>query len=126
MVRVKRFNQDLPRSSTAKFEPLASLSTVNFDNCEPKTRGAGFRCLPADFVPLCEGTKPQNEAPIVALEGHRSYDVRPHLWVSLDGNFGSGGITALSGIRNLATKPAVESIIRHHSHYLLSQAVDLP
>ena len=126
MVRVKRLNQDLPRSSIAKFEPLARLSTVNFDNCEPKTRGAGFRRLPADVVPLCEGTKPQNEAPIVALEGHRSYDVRPHLWVALDGNFGSGGITALSGIRNLATKPAVESIIRDYSHYLLSQAVDLP
>jgi hypothetical protein len=49
-------------------------------------------------------TKPQSEAPIGALEGHLSYDVRPRFWVSLDANFWSGGITSLSGIRNLATK----------------------
>ncbi|MGB9436087.1 MAG: transporter [Candidatus Acidiferrum sp.] len=49
-------------------------------------------------------TKPQDEAPIGALEGHLSYDVKPRLWLSLDANFWSGGITSLSGIRNLATK----------------------
>ena len=49
-------------------------------------------------------TKPQNEAPIGALEGHLSYDVRSRLWVSLDANFWWGGITSLSGIQNLATK----------------------
>jgi hypothetical protein len=49
-------------------------------------------------------TKPQNEAPIGALEAHLSYDVKPRLWLSLDGNFWLGGITSLSGIRNLATK----------------------
>lgn len=49
-------------------------------------------------------TKTQNEAPIGALEGHLSYDVKPRFWVSLDANFWSGGITSLSGIRNLATK----------------------
>ncbi len=49
-------------------------------------------------------TKPQDESPIGALEGHLSYDVKQRLWVSLDANFWSGGITSLSGIRNLATK----------------------
>jgi hypothetical protein len=49
-------------------------------------------------------TKPQNESPIGALEGHLSYDVKQRLWVSLDANFWSGGITSLSGIQNLATK----------------------
>ena len=49
-------------------------------------------------------TKPQSEAPIGALEGHLSYDVRPRFWVSMDVNFWAGGITSLSGIRNLATK----------------------
>jgi hypothetical protein len=49
-------------------------------------------------------TKPQNESPIGALEGHLSYDVKQRLWMSLDVNFWSGGITSLSGIRNLATK----------------------
>jgi Putative MetA-pathway of phenol degradation len=47
-------------------------------------------------------TKPQNEAPVGSLEGHLSYDVRQRFWVSLDVNFWSGGITSLSGIRNLA------------------------
>src|SRR5271155_4329686 len=49
-------------------------------------------------------TTPQNESPVGALEGHLSYDVKPRFWVSLDANFWSGGITSLSGIRNLATK----------------------
>jgi hypothetical protein len=49
-------------------------------------------------------TKPQSEAPIGSLEGHLSYDVKPRLWLSLDGNFWWGGITSLSGIQNLATK----------------------
>jgi hypothetical protein len=49
-------------------------------------------------------TKPQSESPIGSLEGHLSYDVKPRLWLSLDGNFWWGGITSLSGIQNLATK----------------------
>ena len=49
-------------------------------------------------------TQPQSEAPILSLEGHLSYDVKPRLWLSLDGNFWEGGVTSLSGIRNLATK----------------------
>jgi len=49
-------------------------------------------------------TKPQSEAPVGSLEGHLSYDVKPRLWLSLDANFWWGGITSLSGIRNLATK----------------------
>jgi hypothetical protein len=49
-------------------------------------------------------TKPQDESPILSLEGHLSYDVKPRLWLSLDGNFWWGGITSLSGIQNLATK----------------------
>jgi hypothetical protein len=49
-------------------------------------------------------TKPQDQAPIGALEGHLSYDLKPRLWLSLDGNFWRGGITSLSGIQNLATR----------------------
>jgi hypothetical protein len=47
---------------------------------------------------------PQDEAPIGSFEGHLSYDLRPRLWVSLDGNFWGGGITSLSGIQNPQTK----------------------
>jgi hypothetical protein len=47
---------------------------------------------------------PQNETPVGSLEGHLSYDLKPRLWLSLDGNFWAGGITSLSGIQNLETK----------------------
>jgi hypothetical protein len=54
---------------------------------------------------------PQTQEPIGALEGHLSYDFKKGKWLkggrgwaSLDGNFWWGGITALNGIQNLATK----------------------
>jgi len=47
---------------------------------------------------------PQTQAPIGSFEGHLSYDIKPRLWVSLDGNFWAGGITSLSGIQNVQTK----------------------
>jgi outer membrane putative beta-barrel porin/alpha-amylase len=49
-------------------------------------------------------TAPQNEAPVGSLEGHASYDLKPRLWVSIDGNFWWGGIASLSGVQNLETK----------------------
>jgi hypothetical protein len=48
--------------------------------------------------------KPQTEAPVGAFEGHLSYDVKPRLWFSLDGNLWFGGVTSLSGIQNLKTR----------------------
>ncbi len=45
----------------------------------------------------------QTQDPIVAFEGHLSYDVRPRLWVSLDGNFWYGGRTSLNGVQNPLT-----------------------
>jgi hypothetical protein len=48
--------------------------------------------------------KPQSENPIGSFEGHLSYDVTQRLWFSLDGNFWFGGVTALSGVANPATR----------------------
>jgi hypothetical protein len=48
--------------------------------------------------------KPQTEQPIGSFEGHLSYDVKPRLWLSLDGNFWFGGVTALNGIANTDTR----------------------
>ena len=57
---------------------------------------------PSSFdVPV---SKSQSEAPVGSLESHLSYDVKPRLWLSLDGNFWWGGVTSLSGVQNLATK----------------------
>jgi hypothetical protein len=53
-----------------------------------------------EFVP---GTQSQTQDHIWALETHVSYDVRPRLWVSLDGNFWRGGKTSINGVENAAT-----------------------
>ena len=45
-------------------------------------------------------TNIQSQAPIAAFEGHLSYDVRPRLWASFDGNFWVGGRTTLNGVEN--------------------------
>ena len=49
------------------------------------------------------GTRQQAQAPIGAFEGHLSYDFKPRLWASIDGNFWFGGRTSLNGILNPAT-----------------------
>jgi hypothetical protein len=49
------------------------------------------------------GTQAQTQDPIWALETHLSYDFKPRLWVSLDGNFWYGGRTSLDGKENPAT-----------------------
>jgi hypothetical protein len=49
------------------------------------------------------GTQKQSESPVGAFEGHLSYDIKPRLWISLDGNFWYGGQTSLNGIANLQT-----------------------
>ena len=49
------------------------------------------------------GTQAQTQDPIGAVELHLSYDVRPRLWVSLDGNFWYGGKTSLNGVENPVT-----------------------
>ena len=50
--------------------------------------------------PYVPGTQAQTQDPIYAFETHLSYDVRPRLWVSLDGNFWYGGRTSLNGVEN--------------------------
>ena len=50
------------------------------------------------------GVTRQSQAPIGAFEGHLSYDVKPRLWASLDGNFWFGGKTSLNGIQNPVTE----------------------
>lgn len=43
-------------------------------------------------------TNIQTEKPILSFEGHLSYDVRPRMWVSLDGNYWRGGMTSTNGV----------------------------
>ena len=46
------------------------------------------------------GTRQQTQEPIGVAETHLSYDVKPRLWVSVDGNFWYGGKTSLNGVQN--------------------------
>jgi hypothetical protein len=50
------------------------------------------------------GTQSQTQNPIAAFEGHLSYDVKPRLWFSLDGNYWFGGKTSLNGVENPQTQ----------------------
>jgi len=49
------------------------------------------------------GTRSQSQSPIGAFEGHLSYDFKPRLWISLDGNFWFGGKTSVNGVQNPLT-----------------------
>ena len=50
------------------------------------------------------GNSVQSESPIFAFEGHLSYDVKPRLWASVDGNFWVGGTTTRDGKENAGTQ----------------------
>jgi hypothetical protein len=49
------------------------------------------------------GTRSQSEAPTGSFEGHLSYNIKPRLWISLDGNYWFGGPIAINGIENINT-----------------------
>jgi hypothetical protein len=46
------------------------------------------------------GTSTQTRSPIGSFEGHLSYDFKPRLWVSFDGNYWFGGTTSLNEVEN--------------------------
>src|SRR5579884_569811 len=46
----------------------------------------------------------QQQDAIGVIETHLSYDLRPRLWFSVDGNFWSGGATAINGAANALTR----------------------
>lgn len=41
--------------------------------------------------------------PVGAIEMHLSYDVKPHLWASVDGNYWCGGETTVNGVIKVGT-----------------------
>jgi hypothetical protein len=50
------------------------------------------------------GPEPQTLNPMGSFESHLSYDLKPRLWFSLDGNFWIGGEASLNGVDNPATR----------------------
>jgi hypothetical protein len=49
------------------------------------------------------GINIQSETPVGSFEGHLSYDFKPRLWISLDGNYWFGGTTSINGVQNPVT-----------------------
>ncbi len=46
----------------------------------------------------------QTESPVGSFEGHLSYDVKPRLWISLDGNYWFGGTASMGGVPQPQTR----------------------
>lgn len=68
--------------------------------------GAWFYTTNSEFFShnqFFPGTNTQTQSPIGSFEGHLSYDFKPRLWVSLDGNYWFGGTTSLNGVENPGT-----------------------
>lgn len=62
-----------------------------------------------DFWRNDPGTVPPNrqtQAPMAATELHLSYDVKPRMWFSLDGNYWHGGTTSVNGTATPTTLQA--------------------
>jgi hypothetical protein len=49
---------------------------------------------------VSSGINRQTQNAMGSFEGHLSYDVRPRLWASFDGNFWFGGATSINGVLN--------------------------
>ncbi len=57
-------------------------------------------------APGSTGPNRQTQQPMGAIEAHLSYDVKPRLWVSVDGNYWYGGATSLNGVETPTTLQA--------------------
>jgi hypothetical protein len=66
--------------------------------------GAWFFTTNPQFVSKPPPPKPQSLNPVGSFEGHLSYDFKPFLWASLDGNFWFGGTATNGGITIPASK----------------------
>jgi hypothetical protein len=88
------------------FKPEIGLSRRR-GNWVVDTCGAGwFFTANHDFFSP-DPASPKNtrtESPVFAFEGHLSYDVKPRLWASFDGNFWVGGTTSVNGVENPSTQ----------------------
>ena len=57
-------------------------------------------------APGSTGPNRQTQEPMGAVEAHLSYDIKPKMWVSVDGNYWYGGKTSLNGIETPTTLQA--------------------
>ncbi len=72
--------------------------------------GAWFFTTNQQYYSVPPPPKPQSLSPVGSFEGHLSYDFKPFLWASLDGNFWFGGTATNGGITVPATKQTASRI----------------
>ncbi len=72
--------------------------------------GAWFFTTNPQYFSLPPPPRPQSLSPIGSFEGHLSYDFKPFLWASLDGNFWFGGTATNGGITVPATRQTASRI----------------
>jgi hypothetical protein len=68
--------------------------------------GAWFFTANTDYLTNSVFSSMQNtltQKPIASVETHLSYDVKPRLWASIDGNYWYGGSTSVNGTTKLGT-----------------------
>ena len=88
------------------FKPEIGLSR-RWGHWVVDTYGAGWFFTANNNFFSPDPASPKNtrtESPVFAFEGHLSYDVRPRLWASFDGNFWVGGSTSINGVENTSTQ----------------------
>ena len=95
-----------PGSNRWAFKPELGYSR-RWGNWILDAYGGVWLFTPNDnYLTGSEFSKRQNtltQAPIGAIEMHLSYDVKPRLWASVDGNYWYGGETAVDGVYKLGT-----------------------
>ena len=57
-------------------------------------------------APGSTGPNRQTQEPMGAVEAHLSYDIKPRMWVSADGNYWYGGKTSVNGVQTPTTLQA--------------------
>jgi Putative MetA-pathway of phenol degradation len=57
-------------------------------------------------APGSTGPNRQTQEPMGSVEAHLSYDIKPRLWASLDGNYWYGGKTSFNGVQAQTTLQA--------------------
>jgi hypothetical protein len=95
-----------PGSNRWAFKPELGFSQ-RWGNWILDTYGAAWLFTAnTNYLTGSEFSKRRNtltQAPIGAIEMHLSYDVKPRLWASIDGNYWYGGNTTVNGVFKVGT-----------------------
>jgi hypothetical protein len=98
-----------PGSNRWAFKPELGLSRRWGNWILDAYGGAWLFTANTNYLTSSQFSKDRNtltQAPIGAIEMHLSYDVKPRLWASVDGNYWYGGETTINGVSKIGTLQA--------------------